>query len=221
MDVLQLILAEFESTLELHLRNPWDYDNPLVKLLLRQQSCPLRIFLEENMPQVRIQKEEEAEQQQQQFQRYKLFIYEHVQQLQQQAEQFPDSGGFYILLLEKSTLDEHEQLLQFMESLWQQHGHARIYYVPQQSGLVLLYNPFLRQIVVVDDAQCYRRIYANLHGYPLRAYIFDSVYSTFIGNGTTKQAISASGPDAEAAEAVASQLNFTLNYIWPDDEFFG
>lgn len=225
MDVLELILAQFESTLELHLRNRWDYENPLVKLLLRQQDCPMRVFLEENMRQAEMQQvtEKEAEQQElaSSFQRYKLFIYEHVHHLQQQHRQFPDSGGFYILLLEKSSLNEEEQLLLFMESLWQQHGHTRIYYVQQQIGHVLLYNPFLKQIVVVEDAQCYRRIYANLHGYPLRAYIFDSVYSTFIGDGITKQAISVSGPDAEAAEAVASQLNFTLNYIWPDDEFFG
>lgn len=232
VDVLKLILAQFESTLELHLRNPGDFNNPLVMLLLRQQSCPVRLFLAGNVTEEEEKEQEEEDQQLQlqresSFQRYELHIYEQVHHLQQHQDKFADSGGFYILLLEGSSLDEQnveqEQLLllQFMESIWLRHGHTRIYYVQQQLGQVLLYNPFIKLIVQVEDAQCYRRIFANLYGYPLRAYIFDSVYSTFIGNGDTRQAISASGPDAMAAEAVASQLNFSLNYIWPDDEFFG
>lgn len=235
VDVLKLVLAQYESTLELHLRNPEDFDNPLVMLLLRQQSCPKRVFLDVNMTEEEEKEQLEQEEEDQQFklqmessfQRYELHIYENVRHLRQHQNKFPDSGSYYILLLEGSSLNEQykeqEQLLllQFMESVWLRHGHTRIYYVQQQLGQVLLYNPFIKQIVQVEDAQCYRRIFANLHGYPLRTYIFDSVYSTFIGNGTTRQFISASGPDAEAAEAVASQLNFTLNYIWPDDEFFG
>lgn len=237
LDVLKLILAQFESTLELHLRNPEDFDNPLVMLLLRQQSCPVRVFLAGNVTEEEEQRKEQLEQDEEDqqlqlqsessFQLYEFYIYEHVRNLQHHQDKFADSGGFYILLLEGFSLDEQNMeqeqllLLQFMESLWLRHGHTRIYYVQQQLGQVLLYNPFIKQIVQVEDAKCYRRIFANLYGYPLRAYIFDSVYSTFIGNGITRQAISASGPDAEAAEAVASQLNFTLNYIWPDDEFFG
>ncbi|ALC46586.1 Ir100a [Drosophila busckii] len=204
--LLQLMLPELQSELTLHLRSVKDYDNSFVQLLLQQQQLAITLLQGEQLTEITAAV-------------HHFFIYANVQQAQQQQQLFINGGGFYVLALTAST--EPQQLLQFMANIWLQHGHSRIYYVLLLQQQLWLYNPFQQRSVQVQDSRCYQRIYANLHGYALRAYIFNSVYSFVTGDVDTEQVLSAAGPDAKAAALLAKQMNFTLNYLWPDDEFFG
>lgn len=206
--LLAPILRHLDYTLEMHLRSPKDFDNILVTTLLGQNNVPLKVGINQAVSESNSIL-------------HHFFIYEDVANMQKNLEDFTQSGGFYILAIERLVAHEQQMLLQFMETVWRQHGHNRIYYVLPEAREALLYNPFTQSIVVVKDSQSYQRIYSNFHGYALRAYIFDSVYSTLYGDGATKQVLKVTGPDAKAAETVARYLNATLNYIWPDDEFFG
>ncbi|KAL7727353.1 hypothetical protein ACLKA6_003012 [Drosophila palustris] len=208
--LLAPILRHLENTLELHLRSTEDFNNILVQTLLEQKDLPLKVAINQ------VVSESDSI-------LHHFFIYEDVHKLHENLEEFTQSHGFYIVALERSVgaVEEQQLMLQFMETIWRQHGHNRIYYVQQKTKEVLLYNPFTQSTVLVEDSLSYQRIYSNLHGYVLRAYIFDSVYSALYGDGATKQVLKVTGPDAKVADTVAKHLNLTLNYIWPDDEFFG
>jgi len=206
--LLAPVLGHLDYALELHLRNPNDFNNILVRTLLGQKVLPLKVGINQ------LVSESDSI-------LHHFFIYEDVRKLKENLEDFVQLEGFYLLALERSVDDEQQLLLQFMETIWQRHGHSRIYYIQQEAREVLLYNPFTQSIVLVKDSLSYQRIYSNLHGYALRAYIFDSVYSSLYGDGATKQVTKVTGPDAKVADTVAKHLNLTLNYIWPDDEFFG
>ncbi|EDW67963.1 uncharacterized protein Ir100a [Drosophila virilis] len=208
------MLSQQESTLELHLRSMRDADNRFVQFLLRQQSNAVKVHVAQETPEPGAALVYDAVV-------HHFYIYEHVQQMQQHLKQFTSQVGFYLLALERLPADEQQLLQQFMETIWRVLGHNRIYYVQLAAKQVLLYNPFLQCVVLAEDEHSYERIYSNLHGYPLRAYIFDSVYSALYEDDSTERPLRATGPDATVAETVAKHLNFTLNYVWPDDEFFG
>ncbi|XP_060650610.1 uncharacterized protein LOC132787525 isoform X1 [Drosophila nasuta] len=205
------ILEHLNDTLQLHLNNLRESDNLLVKCLLQQTNIPIVVSNDMSVTQsVFVSKL-----------LHHFLIYDTVQELEEQLYQFSDTGNFYIIALLHTIEEEQQRLQQFMQTVWYQQGHNRIYYIRQQAEQLLLYNPFQDSIVLVQDAFSYRRIYANLHGYALRAYIFDSVYSALYGDGEKQQVLRVTGPDANVGEIVAKKLNLTLNYVWPDDEFFG
>ncbi|XP_054747614.1 uncharacterized protein LOC129253325 [Anastrepha obliqua] len=69
----------------------------------------------------------------------------------------------------------------------------------------------------------YGSIFHNLHSYPLRTYIFSSVYSNIqhFTNETTSKIIGTTGADSKVAELLAQKMNFTMDLQWPDNDFFG
>ncbi|XP_028900401.2 glutamate receptor [Zeugodacus cucurbitae] len=71
--------------------------------------------------------------------------------------------------------------------------------------------------------ESYKSIFRNFHEYPLRTYIFHSVYSDLqiFMNETSKQIIGTTGADGKVADLLASKMNFTMDLQWPDDAFFG
>lgn len=211
--IFKPVLSQQDCTLELHLRSMRDADHNLVQFLLTQQSSAVRVHMGQAVTVVALDASDDA--------LHHFYIFEHVHRMQQQLKMFTNPGGFYILAIEAFAGEEQKSLQHFMEVVWRQLGHNRIYYVQLAGERVLLYNPFTQSVVPAEDEHSFERIYSNLYGYPLRAYIFDSVYSALFGDGDTERVTRVTGPDAIAADTVAKHLNFTLNYIWPDDEFFG
>ncbi|SPP80262.1 Hypothetical predicted protein [Drosophila guanche] len=204
--VLLPILSQLEGSLELHLRGVQHGDDDFVQWLLRHGEYSLSISRTMQLHS-RVA--------------HHILLLEDVQQMGKVLPRLSNRGGFYLLAMERSTPEQDPQLLQFMSDVWQQHKHSKIYYLQLQSGRLLLHNPFSQSIVQVTDPQAFARIYQNLHGYPLSIYIFDSVYSAVSGDGATKRILSVTGADAKLAITVAKQLNFTPDYLWPDDEYFG
>ncbi|BFF92917.1 uncharacterized protein DMAD_10867 [Drosophila madeirensis] len=204
--VLLPVLSQLEGRLELHLRGVQHGDDDFVQLLLRRGEYSLSISRSMQLDS-RVA--------------HHILLLEDVQQMRKVLPRLSNRGGFYLLAMERTTPEQDPQLLQFMSDVWQQHKHSQIYYLQLQSGRLLLHNPFSQRIVQVTDPQAYARIYQNLHGYPLSIYIFDSVYSAVSGDGATKRILSVTGADAKLAKTVAKQLNFTPDYLWPDDEYFG
>ncbi|XP_055842748.1 uncharacterized protein LOC129909700 [Episyrphus balteatus] len=64
-------------------------------------------------------------------------------------------------------------------------------------------------------------IFQNLNGYPVRTYIFRSVYSDLVYDKKTNQIEKAEGADAEVAYAIEKVINCKLILQKPDDDFFG
>ncbi|EDW50993.1 uncharacterized protein LOC6619535 [Drosophila sechellia] len=207
--VLTSIVEQLEGGLELHLRSSEDGGNDLVQFLMVQEKSSIKIS---------VKKEEVPSRAE--IMRHHFFIFAGVHQMQEIRTSLVNTDGFYLLALENYPIEDDVLLMEFAADVWLQHGHSRIYYVQLRKESVLLFNPFTRSLVVVQDSKTYSRIYKNLEGYHLRIYIFDSVYSSVIGDGENK-VLSVTGADAKLATTVARQLNFTADYLWPDDEFFG
>ncbi|XP_017122447.1 uncharacterized protein LOC108142882 [Drosophila elegans] len=208
--VLASILDTLEGGLELHLRNPANGDNELVQFVMKHRKTSLKIRLSQ----------EKAPSEASNI-RHNFYLFEDVQLMHDILISLVNTDGFYILALEKYEPENDAILIDFMAKVWLQHGHSRIYYVQLSLERILLYNPFRQSVVLVKNPKAYGRIYKNLQGYPLRIYIFDSVYSSVSGDGASNKVLSVDGADAKLAKTVARQLNFTPHYLWPDDEFFG
>ncbi|XP_013097489.2 uncharacterized protein LOC106080621 [Stomoxys calcitrans] len=73
------------------------------------------------------------------------------------------------------------------------------------------------------DVESYdmRNIFQNLHGYTMRVYIFDSVFSSVMAEGVEMKVTGVKGTDGNVAYLLAEHLNFTMDLQWPDDDFFG
>ncbi|XP_017099450.2 uncharacterized protein Ir100a [Drosophila bipectinata] len=209
--VLAAVLGNLEGGIELHLRNAWDGDRGIVQFLLEQQRSSLTISLsqEQNAP-------PEAD-----TIRHHFYIFAEVEQVRIILDGLRNTGGFYIIALERFSPKDDALLLDLMAQIWLKHGHSRIYYVMLDVDNVVLYNPFRQTALKVNGSRTYDRIYQDLQGYPLRIYIFDSVYSSVVGDGATQKVLSVGGADSKLAKTVAKHLNFTPDYLWPDDEFFG
>ncbi|XP_020798535.1 uncharacterized protein LOC110176502 [Drosophila serrata] len=211
--VFASILAQHEGGLELHLRSYKDADLDIVQFVLKEAR---------NSLQISVHRGEEAEKQEEFIaMRHHFYFFTNIEEMQRVRGNLINTDGFYILALE-SLLPEDDQVLKdFMAQIWLQHGHSRIYYIDLSRGRIFLYNPFQQSIVLVKEPKTYARIYQDLNGYPLRIYIFDSVYSAVLGDGENEKVLSVTGADAKLAKIVAKHLNFTPDYLWPDDEFFG
>ncbi|XP_022210980.2 uncharacterized protein LOC111066569 [Drosophila obscura] len=204
--VLEPILSQLEGGLELHLGRFQDGDHDFVQFLLRQGTYSMRISRTSQLS-VAVA--------------HHILLFADVAQMQQVFPRLTNRCGFYVLAMERTAPEDDPQLLQFMTEVWQRHNHSQIYYVQLDRDRLLLHNPFRQSIVLVEEPQAYARIYHNLNGYPLRVYLFNSVYSAVRGDGTTEKVQSVTGADAKLAKTVAKQLNFTPDYLWPDDEYFG
>ncbi|KAH8382130.1 hypothetical protein KR009_002037, partial [Drosophila setifemur] len=207
--VLALILGQLEGGLELHLGDSRDGGPDMVRFVMSRGGNSLRISLNQD------EIVEDA------TIRHHLYLFEDVAQMRAVLKNLTNTGGFYIISLETGSEGDDSALMDFMAKIWLEHGHSRVYYIQLNRGRILLYNPFKRIIEEVEDPKAYARIYQNLNGYPLRIYIFDSVYSSVQGDGENKKVISVAGADAKLAKIVARQMNFTPDFLWPDDEFFG
>jgi len=208
--VLSSILGQLEGGLELHLGNSGKGANDLVHFIMVQGMNSLQISLNQ-----------EEEPQTAETGRHKFYMFENVKEMQGILTSLVNTDGFYILALEKDTPEDDAILMDFMANVWLEYGHSRVYYVQSRSERLLLYNPFKQGYEVVQDPKTYGRIYKNLEGYPLRIYIFDSVYSSVIADDESNKVLAVNGADAKLARTVARQLNFTPEYVWPDDEYFG
>lgn len=206
--VLSAVLAHLEGGLELHLRNASDGESGIVQFLLEQKTSSLTITLNQNQTMA-------------DSVRHHFYLFEEVEHVRRILYGLHNTGGFYIIALEGHSPEDDAVLLDLMAQIWLEHGHSRIYYVLLNVGNVVLYNPFRKTAQEVNGTRTYNRIYQNLQGYPLRIYIFDSVYSSVVGDGATQKVLSVAGADAKLAKTVAKHLNFTPDFVWPDDEFFG
>ncbi|CAD6992302.1 unnamed protein product [Ceratitis capitata] len=180
--------------LNLHLFKESNLENDIIQQLLQQSFCPLQLSVGRIMPQ-------------------------------------PTPNQRHWALV-TSSADLAMNLNGLARRLWIERGALRIFYIiPNGSsgGFDCFFlNPFVktggqRGEMSRLDGQNYQRIFQNLHGYPLRTYIFHSVYSNIevFTNETTRKIIGATGADGKVADLLANKMNFTMDLQWPDDAFFG
>ncbi|XP_017073294.1 uncharacterized protein LOC108109346 [Drosophila eugracilis] len=208
--LLACILGQLEGGVELHLRDSGNEGNSLVHFLMVQGNNSLKITLNQD-----------EEPQNTDIVQHHLYMFENIRQMQEILKSLVNTDGFYVLVLENPTATDDIILLDFMANVWLEHKHSRIYYVQLGINRIILYNPFQQRFVIVKDPKTYGEIYKNMEGYPLRIYIFDSVYSSVVGDFDNNKVLSVNGADAKLASTVARKLNFTAEYLWPDDEYFG
>ena len=132
------------------------------------------------------------------------------------------SGIFVCIILDEPNEDE---LLRIAQKAWKLGGLYRIYYLSRHRQV--FYNPFglngrgnFGTLGIISKINI-NRTFKNLNQYPLRIYIFDSVYSVINGDPETKQVTEIKGADSKCAILLRDWMNFTMELQWPDDTFFG
>ncbi|KAM7361196.1 ionotropic receptor 100a isoform 2-T2 [Cochliomyia hominivorax] len=100
----------------------------------------------------------------------------------------------------------------------------RIFYITTEHSK--FYHPFIRSngsYGAMVDTKKYNinKIFDNLYGYPMRVYLFDSVFSEVKAKKDTFKVTRVEGVDAKVAYLLENLFNFTLKLQWPDDDFFG
>ncbi|XP_065354467.1 uncharacterized protein Ir10a [Calliphora vicina] len=94
---------------------------------------------------------------------------------------------------------------------------------------VLMYDPFALdefgnygQIIKYTGKESIERtIFYNMRGYPLRVQLFRSVYSKPIIDPITKKVERVYGVDGRVASLLQEHMNFTMNLLKPDKNYFG
>lgn len=116
---------------------------------------------------------------------------------------------------------------------WIERGALQIFYIipnnMNHSSIECLFlNPFpnvgtQRGVMTRLGDESYKSIFRNFHEYPLRTYIFHSVYSNIqiLKNETSREIIGITGADGKVADLLANKMNFTMDLQWPDHAFFG
>lgn len=111
------------------------------------------------------------------------------------------------------------------EYYWLTQGLYKVFYIDHNENSKW-YHPFLYRngnYGAMVDASEYNinDIFRNLNGYPIRIYLFDSVFSNVTANPGTLTVKRVDGVDGKVAYLLEKIMNFTMDLQWPDDDFFG
>lgn len=130
-------------------------------------------------------------------------------------------GFLFIILNRKITWS---QISLLAEEYWETKQIYRVFYITAQYSK--FYHPFLLRnykngALVNSRDYDINNIFQNFYGYPMRVYIFDSVFSEVKAKQDTSKVTQVEGVDAKVAYLLENILNFTMILQWPDDDFFG
>ncbi|KNC30647.1 hypothetical protein FF38_11698 [Lucilia cuprina] len=130
-------------------------------------------------------------------------------------------GIMFILL--NQNIDFHE-ISKFGEYYWRTKKIYRVFYITTEHAK--FYHPFItcnntHGAMVDTRDHNIKNILHNLHGYPMRVYIFDSVFSEVKAKCDTFNVTGTEGVDAKVAYLLEKLFNFNMQLQWPDDDFFG
>ncbi|XP_075144774.1 uncharacterized protein LOC142219895 [Haematobia irritans] len=142
------------------------------------------------------------------------------------SQYFAQKFGIYFFIMEDEDVDIKE-LRNICHQLW---TNFQIYknFLLTKNG-ILIYDPFAQnengeygQIISYTGEQSMERtLFYNMRGYPLRVQMFKSVYSKPIVDPITKKVIFVYGVDGRVADLLQERLNFTMNLLDPDPDYFG
>lgn len=134
------------------------------------------------------------------------------------------SGTFFFVLTNRT---EWLELRNICHDLW---TNFRIVqnFILNSSG-VFIYDPFAKNergyygqiIKYTGEYSLERTLFHNMRGYPLRAQIFQSVYSRPILNPVTNNIEYVHGLDGKVAEMLEKHMNFSMRLLEPDPDYFG
>ena len=130
-------------------------------------------------------------------------------------------GILFIILNRKITWIK---ISAYAEQYWKMRQIYRVIYITPASAK--FYHPFLLQnykngVLVNSKDYDINKVFGNFYGYPMRVYIFDSVFSEVKAKRDTFKVTRVEGVDAKVAYLLESIFNFTMILQWPDDDFFG
>lgn len=183
--------------INLHLFKSHYFENSIVQQLLQQSFCPLQISVGQ------IELHFHA------YQRHWAFVI-NSKNLSTHLSKYASRKGILINIL----LDQpnKQQLLDLACRMWTERGALQIYYIiPNNSGNLssecFFLNAFPKsgahygEMIRLSD-KSYESIFHNLHSYPLRTYIFSSVYSNIqhFTNETSRRIIGITGADSKVAD---------------------
>lgn len=131
------------------------------------------------------------------------------------------TGTTFILLSQKIHWYD---ITQYGEYYWKLQRIYKVFYISGEQ--LKFYHPFIienEKYGAMVDAKDHniKDIFKNLHGYPMRVYVFDSVFSEVKAKQDAFNVTGVKGVDGKAAYLLEKIFNFTMQLQWPDDNFFG
>lgn len=208
MDILRRV-----DYLNLHLRHISEATSNLVDFLIKQILCPIRLTVSPNLRSHLFGDE----------QRHRALTVSSEADLEEAVRNYGTRNGILMCILLREIPEVI--ILNLAHKMWHQKGVHKIYYIIH--NYTIFYNPFAHRhnkeygALIDINTMSIRNSFNNLNGYPLRVYIFDSVYSSVFGDPQTKRITYSKGADSIVAKLLSRKMNFTLSLQWPDDEFFG
>ncbi|XP_055909372.1 uncharacterized protein LOC129944166 [Eupeodes corollae] len=201
-----------EITLRLHSNE--DFSNGFIQFFLNQSLCPVKVlsynFVERNQSRNSV-----------------ILTYDDdINKLKSVFEKFSTNRQgvrFYII--------DHQfkpsALIDIAYSLWNRVGIFKNYYLTSKG--VYFYNPLILEESTgkygafqnTTSCEDFERIFTNINGYPLRTYIFRSVYASLVFDKENKEILRAEGADGHVAYTIEKVMNGKLVLLKPDDAFFG
>lgn len=196
--------------LNLHLKHKDDiYENIVLESIISKSACPLQLSVGSNWQLLSAQRHRA------------ITLYPH--ELQEVLMRYVIKSGIFLCIFLSEP--NNEEIVKAASNIWSISGWHKIYYISNEKSV--FYNPFhlnengqYGSLLNMAEHKI-EEIFLNMNQYPLRTYIFDSVYSTMFGDANTEQVTEIHGADAKCAQLLRDYMNFTMNLQWPDDTFFG
>uniref|UniRef100_A0A2Y9D4M1 Ionotropic glutamate receptor L-glutamate and glycine-binding domain-containing protein n=1 Tax=Stomoxys calcitrans TaxID=35570 RepID=A0A2Y9D4M1_STOCA len=157
---------------------------------------------------------------------YNYVIVTSMQDMRSTIQYFAQKSGTYFYVVADDDVN-YQELQDICHTLW---TNSRILFqLFLTSSGVLIYDPFHEnesgdygKIIVYKGEQTIENtLFNDMRGYPLRIQIFQSVYSRPVVNEETKKVEYAEGLDGRVAEILQQRMNFTMNFMEPDKDYFG
>lgn len=156
--------------------------------------------------------------------RHKMLQLKDEQELKLAMQKEAKRSGYLFLLF--AFEPNWPLILEGAEYYWSTHRIHKVIYISQEIT-TRFYHPFIRDdhgefggLVAVEEYNL-NNIFHNLNGYPMRVYIFDSVFSSLMADADAMQITGVKGTDGKVATLLEEYLNYTMELQWPDDDFFG
>ncbi|XP_073819961.1 uncharacterized protein [Musca autumnalis] len=146
--------------------------------------------------------------------------------LHQTSLYFAHHAGIYFFII----LDEFEMhlLREISHMLWTKYQIFKMFFLTN-SG-VFVYDVFAWNsengeygtiIPYTGEKSLERTLFHNMRGYPLRVQLFRSVYSKPMLDPITNKVAYVYGVDGRVSEVLQQHLNFTMDLLDPDPDYFG
>ncbi|XP_013097433.2 uncharacterized protein LOC106080562 [Stomoxys calcitrans] len=197
-----------------------DVENPYTKWFLQQTFIPLILSIYEirsNETPIGQMSEEPNN----------YIIMSSMKDLRQTSLHFAQRSGIYFFIIDEDDEVDIQYLRNTCHDLW---INFQIYknLLLTKSG-IFTYDPFAindngvygKIIRYTGEESMERTIFFNMRGYPLRVQIFRSVYSKPMLDEVTKKVKYVYGVDGRVADVLQERLNFTMNFLDPDPDYFG